>query len=170
MPIERAEVDAIENQGVKEFYGLHLAQRAIIRDFYTLLPDSQFEFRMVDRPERKSDSPRESLVHLIEVQKVYFDALKSGKLEFRPMGTDSKLSKAQLLAELDRVDREMFTFATSGAFSPQAQVTARWGTMSAGAVLHATREHDILHVGWNLALMDHLGMERFQSLRQYWGA
>ncbi len=35
--------------------------------------------------------------------------------------------------------------------------------------LYLIRDHDILHVGWNLALMDHLGMERFSSLREYWG-
>jgi hypothetical protein len=29
--------------------------------------------------------------------------------------------------------------------------------------------NDILHVGWNLALMDHFNMPRFESLVQYWG-
>ena len=27
----------------------------------------------------------------------------------------------------------------------------------------------ILHIGWNLALMDHLNMARYDMLKQYWG-
>ena len=39
----------------------------------------------------------------------------------------------------------------------------------AGDAIFLLRDHDILHVGWNLALMDHLNMERFPSLREHWG-
>jgi hypothetical protein len=31
------------------------------------------------------------------------------------------------------------------------------------------RHHDILHIGWNLAVMDHLNVPRFESLIHYWG-
>ena len=41
--------------------------------------------------------------------------------------------------------------------------------MRAGDAIFLLRDHDILHVGWNLSLMDHLDMERFPSLREYWG-
>jgi len=36
-------------------------------------------------------------------------------------------------------------------------------------VLFFLRDHDILHVGWNLALMDALNMPRYPALIQYWG-
>lgn len=165
------DVSAIANPDVRMFYGLFIAQRRIIRDFYVNLPDDKFDFRMVDTPERRSDSPRESLAHILDVQLVYMDAIKTGKLDFGKIGqVDASASKAELLIEMDRIDTEMIEYITHPDFNPNQHVEAPWGSMTAGAMLHATREHDILHVGWNLALMDHLNMPRFDSLKQYWGA
>jgi hypothetical protein len=31
-------------------------------------------------------------------------------------------------------------------------------------LLHGLNDHEILHTGWNLALMDHLQMERYPVL------
>jgi hypothetical protein len=43
------------------------------------------------------------------------------------------------------------------------------GSIQALDTLYLIRDHEILHVGWNLAIMDHLEMERFQSLKDAWG-
>lgn len=143
-----ADLNAIANPEVKMFYGLYMAQRRVIRDFYVNLPEDKLDFRMVDTPERRSDSPRESFAHILAVQLVYFDALKTGTLDFSKMRrVDASGSKAQLLAEMDRIDAEFYDYITRPEFDPAKHVNARWGQMTAGAVLHATREHDILHVG-----------------------
>lgn len=164
------DLNAIAHPEVKMFYGLYMAQRRVIRDFFVNLPDDKFDFRMVDTPQRRSDSPRENLVHILDVQLVYMDAIKTGKLDWSKIGRiDASGSKAQLLAEMDRIDAEFYDYITNPDFDPDKPVDAPWGTMNAGSMLHATREHDILHVGINLAIMDHLNMPRFESLKAYWG-
>ena len=37
-------------------------------------------------------------------------------------------------------------------------------------LLFFLRDHDILHISWNLALMDLLNVPRFPSLSKYWGS
>ena len=87
------------------------------------------------------------------------------------MGVDPylQMTKQQLLAEMDKIEAEMLTFLASETFDSEAQTEAPWGKLKAIDLLHAMRAHDILHIGWNLALMDHLGMQRFQSLIDCWG-
>ena len=36
-------------------------------------------------------------------------------------------------------------------------------------LLFFLRDHEILHIGWNLAVMDYLDLPRYPSLIQYWG-
>ena len=81
-----------------------------------------------------------------------------------------RMTKAQLLAEMERIDKEMFAGLTAETFDANKPVTVFWGgEMGALDVLYFLRDREILHVGWNLALMDHLNMPRFPSLIQYWG-
>lgn len=127
---------------------------------------------MVDAPERRADSPRESLAHILYVQLVYINGVRSGSAAFGPMGVDHypQLSRDRLLAELERIEREMYAYLTSAEFDPGRPVKVFWGgTMDAIDVLYFLRNHDILHVGWNLAVMDHLKVPRFESLAEYWG-
>jgi uncharacterized damage-inducible protein DinB len=143
-----------------------------IYDFFTCLTEEQFDFRMVELPERKSDTPRESLAHILYVQLVYLNGVKTGKLEFKSMGVEhyTEMAKGQLLAEMERIDEEMFAYLTAEAFDSSSRVEVPWGgEMDAVDVLFFLRDHDILHIGWNLALMDHLNVPRFESLIQYWG-
>jgi uncharacterized damage-inducible protein DinB len=149
-----------------------VAQHQIIRDFFTRLTEEQFDYRMVDTPDRKADTPRESLAHILYVQLVYFNSVKTGKLEFKSMGVEHyrEMTKEQLLAEMERIDREMLAYLTAETFDSNRRVAVFWGgEMNAMDVLYFLKEHDILHIGWNLALMDHLNISRFESLIQYWG-
>jgi hypothetical protein len=100
-------LSSIQNLQVRTFYALYWPQHQIIIDFFNRLPEEQFDFRMVDAPARKAETPRESLAHIIYVNLM--------------------------------------------------------------DVLFFLRDHDILHVGWNLAYMDHLNLPQFDSLIQYWG-
>ena len=168
----RLDVASIHNPQVRTFYSLWWPQHQIIYDFFTCLTEEQFDYRIVDTPERKADTPRESLAHILYVQLVYLNGVKTGKLEFKSMGVERyrTLTKDQLLAEMRRIDEEMFAYLTAETFDSSGPVEVFWGgTMGAVDVLYFLRDHDILHIGWNLALMDHLNVPRFESLVQYWG-
>ena len=168
----KLDISSIKNPQVRAFYSLWWPQHQIICDFFTRLTEEQFDYRMVDTLDRKSDTPRESLAHLLYVQLVYFDAVKTGKLEFKSMGVEHyrEMTKEQLLAEMERIDQEMLAYLTAETFDSDRRVAVFWGgEMNAVDVLYFLRDHDILHIGWNLALMDHLNIPRFESLIQYWG-
>ncbi len=63
----------------------------------------------------------------------------------------------------------IYAYLTDEEFDPRRPVRPFWGgQMGALDVLYFQRDHDILHVGWNLALMDHLNIPRFASLIAYW--
>jgi len=82
------------------------------------------------------------------------------------------LRKDQLLSEMERIDQEMFFFALflNGRPSTAVLVEVPWGgKMNVVDVLFFLRDHDILHVGWNLALMDALKYAALPALIQYWG-
>ena len=168
----KPDIGSIRDPRVQVFYALYWPQHQIILDFYARLTEEQYDYRMVDTPQRKADTPRESLAHILYVQRVYFEGVKTGKLEFRSMGTEHyrELPKEQLLAELERIDGEMFTYLTAEGFDSNRTVDVFWGgSMNAIDTLFFLRDHDILHAGWNLALMDHLNVPRYDSLIQYWG-
>jgi len=166
-------IDSIGNPQVRQFYALYWPQREIICDFFSRLTEKQFDYRMVDTPERKSDTARESLAHILYVQLVYWNGVKTGTLEFKSMGVEHywNMTKGQLLAEMERIDQEMFSYLTAETFDSSSCVAVFWGgEMNAVDVLYFLRDHTILHIGWNLALMDQLNIPRFDSLIQYWGA
>ena len=166
------DIGSIQNPQVRAFYALTWSQHRILYEFYTLIGEEQYDFRIVDRPERKADSPRESLAHILYVELVYLNGVRTGKLEFKDMGVGhyKEMTKDQLLAEWERIDLEMFNYLTSADFDSGKPVEVPWGgAMNAVDVLFFLRDHDILHIGWNLAVMDHLNVPRYPTLIQYWG-
>lgn len=162
---------SISNPDVRQFYANYWPQRQILHEFYALLPEEQYDYRMVDGPERRSDSPRQSLAHILYVQLVYLTGVKTGTLEFTSMGVEhyAQMGKDALLAEMDRIDDEMLRTLTAETFANKSIAVFWGGQMNALSVLYFLHEHTILHIGWNLALMDHLNMARYDMLKQYWG-
>ena len=75
------------------------------------------------------------------------------------------MAKKKLLEEMDKVDQEMFAYLNSSNFDSKKIIITPWGGVSAIEVLNVFRSHEILHQGWNLALMDLLDMPRFESLK-----
>jgi len=166
------EIPSIQNPQIRTFYSLYWSQHQILVDFFTRLAEEQLDYRMVDTPERKSDTPRASLAHILYVQLVYFESVKTGRLEFKDMGVEhyKAMTKAQLLAELERIDSEMFAYLNADTFDSSIAVEVPWGgKMNVVDVLFFLQDHDILHIGWNLALMDHLNIPRYESLIESWG-
>ncbi len=165
-------IDSIKDSRVRVFYSLYWPQHRIIVDFFTALGEENYDYYMVNRPQRKSSTPRQSLAHILNVQDIYFNAAKTRKLVFDSPGlaTYKTMTKAALIDRLRTVDQEMYDYLTSGEFDSASTTVVPWGKpMNTVDVLFFLRDHDILHIGWNLAYMDHLEVPRFESLVRYWG-
>lgn len=145
--------------------------RQINRDFYELLPEDQFDYRMVDNEKRKSDSPRENLAHILEIQIAYMRGVQNGKLEFKGMDVDHyyEMSKEGLLNEMTTLDHEFSEWLESDEFDSDKEIEAPWGKTTSLGALDGLNSHEVLHTGYNLAIMDHLDMPRYESLRNTWG-
>lgn len=168
----KPELVSIQDQPVRTFYMLYWPQHQILIDFFKLLPEEKYDFRLVETAVRKADTPRESLAHILYVQYVYLNSVKTGRLEFKSMGTEhfNSMSKDQLLMEWEKCDEEIYAFLTADQFDSKLRVEVPWGgTMNAIDLLFFLRDHDILHIGWNQVIMDLFNVPRFESLRQYWG-
>jgi uncharacterized damage-inducible protein DinB len=166
------DISSIKNPEVQVFYKHRWPMHRVNYDFTCLLAEEHLDFRMVDTSGRKSDTPRESIAHLLYVELVYLNGAKSGRLEFKSMGVEhySKMTKSQLLAEWERIDQEVFSYLTAEEFDSKSMIEVPWGgKMNVIDLLFFLRDHDILHTGWNLAVMDHLNIPRFESLINYWG-
>ena len=129
---------------------------------------------MVDTPERKSDSPRESLTHQIDTTRDYISGIKTGILKFKNSYEDlvdpTKLTKSQLLQLLETTEEELIRILTDPEIgNKKVQVPWSRDPIPAIASLWGLDSHEILHTGWNLAVMDHLNIERFSALKKMWG-
>lgn len=153
---------------LKSFFG----HREINREFYKRVPEEKFDFRMVDTPERKSDSVRESLAHQINVQRTYMMAVEKGELRFgdyynQQLKTESK---EDLLKELETADKELINMLADKE-NLNKQIVVPWSKEPINMIdmFWGLNEHEILHTGWNIAIMDHLNVERFPALKNMWG-
>lgn len=165
-------IDTIHHPDVRLFYALYWPQRCILRDFYTLLPEEQYDARVVDTPTRHADTPRESLIHLIRIQQIYLAALHTRVLRFEPQHPPlhATMRKPDLMHGWEQVEQAMFDTLTADTFNATQPITVPWGESAPVDLLFFLRDHDILHIGWNLAVMDYLDLPRYASLTAYWGA
>jgi hypothetical protein len=168
----KIKLDSITHPAVRTFYALYWQQHQILREFFETLPEEHYDYHMVDTPERIAESPRESIAHILYVHRVFFEAIKTGKLEYRSLGMEhfSTLPKSNLLHEWEQIDTEVYAYLNAETYRPESPVEVPWGGSMGGLdLLFFLRDHDILHIGWNLAYMDHLNLPRYPSLIQYWG-
>jgi len=164
----------IINAEAKRFLNTFFASRNINKEFYKRVPEDKFDFRMVDTPERKSDSPRESLAHQIDTTRDYIKGVKNGVLTFgikyEDLPKPIMLTKDQLLSKLEEAEKELIDLLSDRAtFDKKVKVSWSQEPIPALASLWGLDSHEILHTGWNLALMDHLNIVRFPALKQMWG-
>lgn len=161
----------------KAFLDQFSRDRAVNKKYYHLVPEKQFDYRMVQTSKRKSDSPRESLIHQIYVTRNYIYSVQVGKqvwnnerLRLLVPSQIKTYKKDQLIAELEKTEQELKDLLSEEGFvkkrvrvvwapEPVAAITSLWGLNS----------HEVLHQGWNLAVMDHLDIERFSEIRAMWG-
>ena len=151
--------------------------RNINRGIFERISEDNFDYRMVDTTKRKSDSPRESLAHLIEVESCYLLGAKEGRGNQWERTKDSELktksktkSKTYLLTLLAKKDDELIAFLSNDTHLKN-MVEVKWSDkpVSVLSYLWAMNDHEILHNGWNLALMDLLKIPRFEELKKVWG-
>lgn len=166
------DISKVHDKKAKDFLQTFFANREINREFYKRVPEDKFDFRMVDTPERKSDSPRESLAHQINAQRTYMKAVELGELKFGDY-YNQKLkakTKEELLAELEKADKELVELLANKD-NLKKKIIVPWSKKGISVVdmLWALDSHETLHTGWNIAIMDHLNMERFPALKKMWG-
>jgi len=78
--------------------------------------------------------------------------------------------KRRLLEEMQRTEQELVDLlALPDIESRGVKVGWQDAPLPALRLLHGLNDHEILHTGWNLALIDHLEMERYPALRELWG-
>lgn len=166
------DISKVTDPKAKDFLETFFLNREINREFYKRVPEDKFDFRMVDTPERKSDSPKESLAHQINVQRTYMKAVEKGELRFGDY-YDQELkakTKDELLTELEKVDKELIELLANEE-NLKKKIVVPWSKKLIGVVemFWGLDAHEILHTGWNIAIMDHLNIERFLSLKRMWG-
>ena len=93
-------------------YQMCLAQRRIIRDFYELSPEEQFGYRMVETPEKKKPTRRKPRPHLAGAVDL-FQRRKDGRIKSMGVEHCGQLPQVWLLAEMDRIEQEMFDYLTN---------------------------------------------------------
>jgi uncharacterized damage-inducible protein DinB len=162
------DTSTIKDEKAKIFINNFLMHRNVNREFFKRLTGKQFDYRMT----KKSDSPRESLAHQIGVQRCYMNAVEKGELRFGNYKDNKlrKMSKKELMVELDKTDKELMEIL-SDKDKLGLKIKVPWDrkTIDPVSMFWALSEHEILHTGWNIAIMDHLGMERFEALKKVWG-
>lgn len=167
-------VSKITNPEAKALIEQFLRDREINKEFYRRVPEDKLDFRMVDTPRKKSDSPRESLAHQIDTTRDYINGVKTGVLQFSVKYDDlaepQKLSKKELLAKLEESEQQLIKILSDPEVVKR-KVKVPWSKEPIPAVpsLWGLDSHEILHQGWNLAIMDHLNIERFPVLKKMWG-
>ncbi|HEU0072519.1 MAG TPA: hypothetical protein VFS30_00770 [Dehalococcoidia bacterium] len=163
----------ITSQEAKRFLGAFMMNR----EFYRRVPAEKLDYRMVDTKTRRSDSPRESLLHQLFVVRNYVYSVKTGVLQW---GEErqvllmapalSRWGKQRLLDEMHKTEQELVDLLALADIDERT-VKVGWQDEPIPAIrlLHSLNDHEILHTGWNLALMDHLQMERYPALSRLWG-
>jgi len=167
--MNKIDTSKITDPEAKRFINIFLTYRGINREFYQLVPEDKFDYRMTE----KSDSPRESLIHQIEIERGYFLGATDGQGHQWGRTKDSTLkekSKDELLKLLSEKDQRLIDFlAISENLIKTVTVKYSPTPINVLRFLWAMNDHEILHNGWNLALMDHLNIPRFPALKQIWG-
>lgn len=164
----------VTNPAAKAFLNQFFIDRGINREFYERVPEDKFDYRIVDTSDKKSDSPRESLAHQIETEIGYIKAIELGELkfgvEYEDLSKLKQLSKQELLNKMQKVDQQLIDILADDQ-NCNKLITVPWSKTPIPAVtmIWSLDSHEILHIGWNLAVMDHLGIERFPKLKQMWG-
>jgi uncharacterized damage-inducible protein DinB len=167
----------ITSREAKRFLGQFMMNREVNREFYRLVPADKLDYRMVETKTRRSDSPRESLLHQLFVVRNYVHSVKTGVLQWGEERRQLLMApaletwdKARLLSEMERTERELVDLLALPDIDERS-VKVGWQDepLSAVRLLYSLNDHEILHTGWNLALMDHLGIERYPAIVRLWG-
>jgi len=166
------ETSKITSREAKRFLGQFMLNREVNREFYRRVPADKLDYRMVDTKKRRSDSPRESLLHQLFVVRNYVYSVKTGVLQWGAerqallmVPALSRWGKQRLLEEMRKTEQELVDLlALPDIDTRTVKVGWQEEPLSAIRVLDSLNDHEILHTGWNLALMDHLQMERYPAL------
>ncbi len=149
-----------------------MLNREASREFYRLVPADKLDYRMVDTRTRHSDSPRQSLLHQLYVVRNYVYSVKTGLMQWGPEREALLMApalltwdKRRLLSELERSEHDLIDLLASSDIEERS-VKVGWQDepIPALQLLKGLNDHEILHAGWNQALMTRLQIERYPAL------
>jgi uncharacterized damage-inducible protein DinB len=167
----------LQSERARRFLAAFKRHRRVNREFYERLRPGQLDYRMVETSMQRSDSPRESLVHQLYVTRNYAYSAKHGVMLWGAereallyIPAWQSFDKQRLLSEMERIEGELVEVLCEPDIDTR-RVRVPWSSepMLALDMLRGLIDHEVLHTGWNLALMDHLGMDRYLALRDAWG-
>ena len=173
--LDTSKITSLES---KRFLGQFMLNREVNREFYRRVPAEKLDYRMADTKTHRSDSPRESLLHQLFVVRNYVHSVKTGVMQWGEERQQllmvpalERWDKERLLDEMHKTEQELVDLLALRDIGERS-VKVGWQDepLSAIRLLYSLNDHEILHTGWNLALMDHLGIERYPALRELWGS
>jgi hypothetical protein len=177
LTVSALDTSTIISPEARNFWWRFLLNREVNREFYRRVPAEKLDYRMVDTKTRRSDSPRESLLHQLYVVRNYVHSVKTGVMQWGPEREALLLApalqtwdKKRLLAEMQRTEEDLAGLLSLPDIDARTvKVLWRVNPLPALHLLDGLNDHEILHTGWNLALMDHLQIERYPALTKLWG-
>lgn len=156
---------------IQNFIHKYNAHSQILIDFYKLLSEEQMDFKIVENESKRSDTPRESFAHIVNICYDYLNGAKSKELNFGENENKnlSSMTKDELVAAFEKFEHDLIEYLNSPEIQLGEKAYAPWGETDVAGLLYSMIDHLILHAGWNLALIDLLNLPRFDSLKEVWG-
>lgn len=157
---------------IQELFDTFKAHRNINRTFFDLLEPKHYDYRMVSTEKITSNLPRENIARIIGVTRCYVDSLKSGELilswrDNKDLYPSQDHAKAEFLDLWDQEVNGLESILVDETY--KGLINTYWGESATFGILDVLKNHEILHIGINLTIMDHIGMERFNELIEMWG-
>ncbi len=164
--------NTITNPQALAFHTTFMRHRNINVDFYDLVPEDSFNFKLTPI----SDSVAESLIHLVDTTRDYYEAIMDAILVFNRQYDDlirmktGHFRKNDLIRLIKTSSLELENALRLSDIGERI-VKVKWSEKPIKVLdmLWGLQNHEILHTGWNIAIMDALGIKRFPSLQQMWG-
>jgi hypothetical protein len=156
----------ITSREARAFLWRFMLNREASREFYRCLPSEKLDCRVVDAKTSHVDSPRESLLHQLFVVRNYVHSVKTGVLRWGEERRQRLIQpalltwgKGRLLDELWKTEQELIDLLAVPDIESRC-VTVGWQDepLPALRLLYSLNDHEILHRGWNQALMERLQM------------
>lgn len=172
---DSTDLSAVKDPLHRAFLDQFFTDRQINLEFYRLVPETSYDYRMVKKKAFLADSVREGAARQIDISWKYILAIQTGALKLDGLSHQKyakpvQLTKEELLAELSETRNKVFEQIVNGNISGKLiKVPGSDEPIGVIDTLWGLDAHETFYHGWNLSLMHHLGIEKFPQLKAMWG-